>query len=61
MNVTIRCKCGYEKEITEPEDGQTLGGTAGWYAAKHKHKNANITFQYGEPTDIEQEMKDMTL
>lgn len=36
MKPVVTCsRCGYRKTIERPEGGQTLGGTAGWYAARH--------------------------
>jgi hypothetical protein len=51
MKVYLTCDCcSWSKTITEAEDGQSLGGTAGWYMSQHetKHKVQNATNCYYE-------------
>lgn len=35
-SISTECGCGWTKQVSEPEDGQTLYGTLGWYMARHE-------------------------
>jgi hypothetical protein len=59
MDCTITCPCGHEKVITPDDvpDGESLGSHAAFKAAQHEANCSHqVSFTYGEPTDIEKKM-----
>lgn len=41
MNAAAKCTCGWTHVVTEPEYGQSLFGTLGWYMARHSSKTGH--------------------
>lgn len=48
LTPSAECPCGWSKEVTAPEDGQTLYGTLGWYIARHENQCADATQKQGQ-------------